>query len=164
MVFAGGNRRKSLCGKGLGRAGRPPPPLSPLVVRVYVIKVVDISCETITKVLAVFWFVGAITSAVFTGFHLSTPMLRHHHHPSHLNQHILIRVYNGRVRDQSKMSQLYMGYTLHSPTKMAVSNRNRVDYIDNLAQTHGRFFFAQLKRAAFPQVELYIHNPAMLYS
>ena len=57
-----------------------------------------------------------------------------------------------------------MGYILHIPTKMAVSNPNRVDYIDNLAQTHGRFFFAQLKRAAFPQVELYIHNPAMLYS
>ena len=65
------NRRKSLRGKGVRRGGRPRLALSPLVVRVYVIKVIDISCETITKVLAVFWFVGAITSAVFTGFHFS---------------------------------------------------------------------------------------------
>ena len=81
MVFAGENRRKSLCGKGLRRGGRPRAALSPLVVRVYVIKVIDISCETITKVLAVFWFVGAIASAVFTGFHLSTPTLELRVHP-----------------------------------------------------------------------------------
>tara|TARA_R100000963_G_scaffold7472_1_gene5070 strand:+ start:146 stop:364 length:219 start_codon:yes stop_codon:yes gene_type:complete len=72
-----------------------------------------------------------------------------------------MRVHSDQVRGQNKTSQLYMDYILHIPMRMLVSNPNREDYKGSHAQTHGRFFFAQLKRGAFLLVELYIHNLAM---